>query len=95
MSNAPYQVTFGLLEGWWKYRDASLRISGSPALSEQGWNTVLKASGFEVEFLSNDASYPQRIISGKSDGIISVGLTQSKPVSVRPVKVKQEVVTDS
>ncbi|MEJ8306441.1 SDR family NAD(P)-dependent oxidoreductase [Saccharibacillus sacchari] len=41
-------LTFGLLEGWWLFEDAALRIEGSPLLSSEKWCLLLNESGFEI-----------------------------------------------
>ena len=64
--------TFGLLEGWWLYEDAPLRLPGSPGLSPEGWARLLKAERF------HDLRFPaqpwhglgQQIISARSDGVV-------------------------
>src|SRR5437667_7480180 len=35
-------LTFGLLEGWWLYEDAALRLSGCPLLAPHTWLAVLE-----------------------------------------------------
>ncbi|MFZ5894826.1 MAG: SDR family NAD(P)-dependent oxidoreductase [Myxococcota bacterium] len=42
-------LTFGLAEGWWRFRDAALR-SSYPLLSETQWAEVLGRSGFGAPF---------------------------------------------
>ncbi|WP_428242464.1 SDR family NAD(P)-dependent oxidoreductase [Gynuella sp.] len=39
-------LSFGLLEGWWRYRDPELRIPGTPAISPQRWQSLLLECGF-------------------------------------------------
>ncbi|CAM3810186.1 methyltransferase [Corallococcus sp. ZKHCc1 1396] len=39
-------LTFGLLEGWWLFEDAELRMPGSPALSFAQWSHVLGRKRF-------------------------------------------------
>ena len=65
-------LTFGLLEGWWRYEDAALRIPGSPALLPRTWQTVLKSEGFpSVLFPSQKAhDLGQQIIVAESDGVV-------------------------
>ncbi|MFF4739679.1 SDR family NAD(P)-dependent oxidoreductase [Streptomyces sp. NPDC001262] len=64
-------LTFGLLEGWWLFEDAPLRIPGSPALSPESWREVLHGEGFpSVLFLLPEAdALGQRIIAAESDGV--------------------------
>ena len=39
-------VTFGFLEGWWRFRDGELRIAGTPSLSAASWQRAMQESGF-------------------------------------------------
>ncbi|MBN3728666.1 beta-ketoacyl synthase N-terminal-like domain-containing protein, partial [Burkholderia sp. Ac-20379] len=39
-------LTFGLLDGWWRFTDGARRIPGSPSLTPEGWRQVLADSGF-------------------------------------------------
>lgn len=63
-------LTFGLLDGWWLYEDAALRISGSPGLAPETWGRVLEEEGFEnVAFPAGQArKFGQQIIVASSDG---------------------------
>lgn len=38
-------LTFGLLEGWWRFADASRRIPGSPALTPNSWQALVGELG--------------------------------------------------
>jgi SAM-dependent methyltransferase len=40
-------LTFGLIDGWWKFEDTDLRLKNSPLLSIKLWEGFLKKSGFE------------------------------------------------
>ncbi|GAA4452351.1 class I SAM-dependent methyltransferase [Phytohabitans houttuyneae] len=39
-------VTFGLMDGWWRYAADDPRIPGSPLLSRAGWTAALGRAGF-------------------------------------------------
>ncbi len=39
-------LTFGLLDGWWAWRDGDLRIAGSPLADVPTWQTLLAETGF-------------------------------------------------
>ena len=66
-------LTFGLLDGWWIYEDAEIRLKGSPGLSSDSWDLVLNETGFkEIEILPNDGNLSQQIVVAKSDGWIKV-----------------------
>ncbi|MBN9669607.1 SDR family NAD(P)-dependent oxidoreductase [Roseibium aggregatum] len=40
-------VTFGLLDGWWRFTDPEWRIPGTPSLTQANWRKALEATGFE------------------------------------------------
>ncbi|MFI0463376.1 amino acid adenylation domain-containing protein [Saccharopolyspora sp. 5N102] len=40
-------LTFGFLDGWWRYTDG-WRIDGGPALSSASWRDVLRDKGFDA-----------------------------------------------
>ncbi|MEH1778402.1 MAG: SDR family NAD(P)-dependent oxidoreductase [Nostoc sp.] len=69
-------LTFGLLEGWWLYEDAALRMSGSPALNSASWVDVLTEEGFSpVTFpallsVQSAHDFGQQIIIAQSDGVV-------------------------
>ncbi len=65
-------LTFGLLEGWWLYEDAALRLEGCPGLSPETWQEVLEEEGFESIFFpaQNAHKFGQQIIAVGSDGIV-------------------------
>ena len=65
-------LTFGLLEGWWLYEDATLRIPGCPGLSSQAWQAVLEDEGFRsILFPAQEAhELGQQIIVAESDGVV-------------------------
>ena len=64
-------LTFGLLDGWWRYEDLSLRIPGCPALSPNNWESVLAAEGFKNITFPFTSANPlgQEIIVAQSDGV--------------------------
>ncbi|MFH8346373.1 SDR family NAD(P)-dependent oxidoreductase [Streptomyces sp. NPDC018045] len=80
-------LTFGLLEGWWLFEDAPLRIPGSPALSPESWRDVLHGEGFpEVVFVLPQArQLGQQIIAAESDGIARQRVADAGPVPAGPV----------
>ncbi|MDB0570035.1 SDR family NAD(P)-dependent oxidoreductase [Ralstonia solanacearum] len=65
-------LSFGLLEGWWRYRDGALRIPGCPGLSPAGWQAVLEQEGFgPVLFPARPAhGLGQQVILAESDGVV-------------------------
>jgi len=40
-------VTFGLLDGWWRFTDADRRVPGSPSLTADQWRRALEDCGFD------------------------------------------------
>ena len=63
-------LTFGLLEGWWKYDDSEQRLPGGPALSASTWRDLLVEAGFRnVQLPAACAeSLGLQLIMGQSDG---------------------------
>ncbi len=39
-------LTFGLLDGWWRFEDAGARLPGAPLLDRARWTTALASAGF-------------------------------------------------
>lgn len=65
-------LTFGLLEGWWLYEDAELRIPGCPGLLPETWTEVLESEGFRAVFFPAEKNHVlgQQIVIGESDGVV-------------------------
>ena len=78
-------LTFGLLDGWWLFRDPSLRIPGSPVLEAPAWLQVLREEGLRVggEIPGIDESLGQHVFVAESDGwVVHEGAGQGVPASV-------------
>jgi acyl carrier protein/SAM-dependent methyltransferase len=92
-------LTFGLLDGWWLYKDEVLRIPGSPLLSPSMWRKALEAEGFQhVMFPAIAADViGQQIVIVESDGLIrkvrQEGQTNQKAILQRatPQHVERSV----
>jgi acyl transferase domain-containing protein/NADPH:quinone reductase-like Zn-dependent oxidoreductase/acyl carrier protein/SAM-dependent methyltransferase len=65
-------LTFGLLEGWWLYEDAGLRIPGGPGLYPASWQAVLEEEGYRSVLFPARLAHGlgQQIVVAESDGII-------------------------
>ncbi|UED76953.1 SDR family NAD(P)-dependent oxidoreductase [Brevibacillus sp. DP1.3A] len=65
-------LTFGLLDGWWRYDDPEWRIPGCPLLTVETWQKVLKKVGYRSVFLPAEEQLDlcQQIIVAESDGVI-------------------------
>ncbi|MBT5706047.1 MAG: SDR family NAD(P)-dependent oxidoreductase [Verrucomicrobia bacterium] len=65
-------VTFGLLDGWWRPEDTSLRMPGSPGISPEVWRELLEAEGFKnICFPAENGHHlGQQIIVALSDGVV-------------------------
>jgi polyketide synthase PksM len=65
-------LTFGLLDGWWLYEDAELRIPGCPMLTPPTWKAILEQEGFQsILFPVQEAQeLGQQIVMAASDGIV-------------------------
>ena len=67
-------VVFGLLEGWWRFVDEPLRISGSPVISADGWHALLSDEGFVAIMAPTDhASHlGQQVFVARNDDQIAM-----------------------
>ncbi|WP_370589417.1 SDR family NAD(P)-dependent oxidoreductase [Thermoactinomyces sp. CICC 10522] len=63
-------LTFGLLEGWWLFEDEALRIPGSPLLTAEQWQTVLRYEGFRPALAPVFPNGPQHLILAESNGVV-------------------------
>ena len=65
-------LSFGLLKGWWLYRDPVLRMPGSPGLYPETWRDVLEEEGFGSVHYPAQAAHGlgQQIIAAVSDGVV-------------------------
>jgi polyketide synthase PksN len=62
-------LTFGLTEGWWLPGDPELRISGSPLLSVENWDSLLRSEGLRhIEWPASRAmELGQQVILARSE----------------------------
>ncbi|MCR9191830.1 MAG: SDR family NAD(P)-dependent oxidoreductase, partial [Gammaproteobacteria bacterium] len=60
-------LTFGLLEGWWRFEDTVLR-ENYPLLSISSWQTLLTAEGFEPRVVTDKMASQAIILSQKIKG---------------------------
>ena len=69
--NLCVQVSLALLEGWWLYEDATLRIPGCPGLFPDTWRRVLEAEGFPSVFFPTESEHDLglQVIVAESDGV--------------------------
>src|SRR5262249_19461077 len=70
-------LTFGLLDGWWKYNDEENRLPLCPLTDVGGWSRLLAQAGFSrVECLDGGATaapgLPQHVIVAESDAHIPI-----------------------
>ncbi|MBU9646471.1 SDR family NAD(P)-dependent oxidoreductase, partial [Burkholderia gladioli] len=84
-------LSFGLLEGWWRYEDAELRLPGTPALGVEGWCRALAETGFvEVVTLpAQTVEIGQRIIVAHGDAIVreaAVAPTRQAAGAIEPAR---------
>ncbi len=89
-SNLFTHLTFGLLEGWWRYQDPHLRIPGSPGLSPETWRQVLEGEGFHHVVCLTRAR-DQQVIAAESDGVIRQPMLpsiESNEEIGQPIKVE-------
>lgn len=65
-------MTFGMLEGWWLYKDTYLRIEGCPGIYKNTWKNILLSEGLVDVYFPYDINYDakQEIIISQSNGIV-------------------------
>ncbi|MCP5006826.1 MAG: SDR family NAD(P)-dependent oxidoreductase, partial [Planctomycetes bacterium] len=90
-------LTFGLLEGWWLYEDAVLRLEGSPGLRLETWKEVLEEEGFESIFFpaQRGHKFGQQIIAAGSDGVIRQRIVKDiQPLAnIEPKRQKKSITS--
>ncbi|WPS89977.1 SDR family NAD(P)-dependent oxidoreductase [Brevibacillus halotolerans] len=89
-------LTFGLLEGWWRYEDPEVRIPGCPGIYPDIWKKVLKNEGFHSIFFPADVyhAWGQQIIVAESDGVVRQQQIEAPLHSDKPGKKDTRPSTD-
>ncbi|MGW1130840.1 SDR family NAD(P)-dependent oxidoreductase [Streptomyces griseoluteus] len=67
-------LTFGLLDGWWRYEDTHLRIPGCPGLAPETWQRVLGEAGFAA------VSFPAEAVHHAGHQIVVARTGEPGPV---------------
>jgi thioester reductase-like protein len=88
-------LTFGLLDGWHRYRDPERRLRNAPLLSVDGWKDALGRTGFRGftaygPGLSADTEPSQRVIVAESDGIAVARTGTAPPEEPAPAAASEE-----
>jgi acyl transferase domain-containing protein/SAM-dependent methyltransferase len=77
-------VTFGLLDGWWAYRDPHRRLSGSPLLDASSWRAALHRCGFgRVRRLAEHADEGQDVFIAEAASVLPVLARTAVPVEAK------------
>nr|WP_275942651.1 SDR family NAD(P)-dependent oxidoreductase [Paenibacillus alba] len=84
-------MTFGLLEGWWRFKDHSLRMAGCPALSSEKWSEVLGDLGFHyIQFPAYEAHVlGQQIIYATNNKAVQLVSKSNESYSEHPLFLKE------
>ncbi|MCA1909372.1 MAG: SDR family NAD(P)-dependent oxidoreductase, partial [Magnetospirillum sp.] len=63
-------VTFGLLEGWWRFTDSQRRIPGTPSLSPSSWRALLAETGLDWVAGSSpsECALGQQVLAARAPG---------------------------
>ncbi|GGD19304.1 SDR family NAD(P)-dependent oxidoreductase [Aureimonas glaciei] len=78
-------VTFGLLDGWWRFTDPERRIAGTPSLTASMWRKVLEETGFAWLTGSSpeEQALGQQVIAARATGVQRGGV-DSAAATVAP-----------
>lgn len=76
-------LTFGLTDGWWRFRDPDVRLAGSPLLGAQTWRRLLTGLGFyDISLFTfpeeTVREFGQTVIAARSDGVVHVAPLSEK-----------------
>ncbi|MEH6633776.1 MAG: SDR family NAD(P)-dependent oxidoreductase, partial [Halopseudomonas aestusnigri] len=83
-------LIFGLLEGWWRYRDADLRISGSPLLNTARWKHLLGEAGLRTTVLGENRGDSQQVILAENSGLVSKSLVLDRKPEDKLINIENE-----
>jgi len=78
-------VTFGLLEGWWRFTDPARRIPGTPSLTPASWRAALEQTGFAwiAGSSGSELALGQQIIAARAEGSRVTETALPLPAAVR------------
>lgn len=90
-------LTFGMLDGWWKYEDKENRIPGCPGLYPETWDRIFTECGYsQVLFPASDAhDLGQQIILAQSDGEVVLDNAFSNKDTKEEMPKSKQVVKKS
>ncbi|TVZ37734.1 acyl transferase domain-containing protein [Alteromonadaceae bacterium 2753L.S.0a.02] len=85
-------LTFGLLDGWWKSVDESIRIPASPLLTPASWRAVLESIGLhQVTVVDGDKTeLDQQVIVSISNGVCDTTSAFAAKVKDKEVKLSMD-----
>lgn len=85
-------LTFGLLDGWWRFLDQDLRIPGSPLLEPKVWKRVLEDEGFrQISFPAEAVlELGQQVIAAESDGLVRQKATDGLELKDNLITVREK-----
>ncbi|WP_067221784.1 SDR family NAD(P)-dependent oxidoreductase [Stappia indica] len=91
-------VTFGLLEGWWRFTDGERRIPGTPSLAPESWAKALREAGFDWIAGSGKAErrLGQQLFAARAIGASASAAAPAEKPLAEPVAVSrpQEAASD-
>jgi acyl transferase domain-containing protein/SAM-dependent methyltransferase/aryl carrier-like protein len=96
-------MTFGLLDGWWAFRDADVRLPDAPVVSPDGWRRLLPALGFNEPAVLGwndqpDASFQCLFIAAKvgeatadAPSAAATPVVEPAPVAAKPAPTGEDL----
>lgn len=96
-------LTFGLLDGWWRYNDEKIRIRNAPLLNAASWKKVSDEAGcgsvglYGLPVSNSNGEYFQALLVCESDGFVEVdagkGMEHNVECSSVPANIKTSAPT--
>ncbi|QGZ36670.1 SDR family NAD(P)-dependent oxidoreductase [Stappia indica] len=84
-------VTFGLLDGWWRFTDGERRIPGTPSLAPESWANALREAGFDWIVGSGEAEQRlgQQLFAARAIGASKPAAAPAENQAAAPVSVSR------
>jgi len=84
-------LTFGLLEGWWRYDDQAYRIPGSPGLYPEQWKQALERAHFKHIDFPATVAHPlgQQVIVAQQTVVVA---SSGQPIDMHDDQIRDKAI---